>query len=214
MKKIPAYACFHTIKEIYWIAFIILISISCNTKTLDQHSPSSNQGIVVIVQPFNQFPQTSTNALADSLKKYFQHVVIKPEIELPLSSFNKNRHRYRADSLIGFLKHLTNESEVCIGLTNKDISTTKGTHVDWGVMGLGYCPGNACVVSTFRLNQHNIGNQLLKVALHELGHTAGLPHCTTQYCFMRDAEGHNPTDEEKEFCNNCKHVLVKQGWSL
>lgn len=214
MNKTSIFNGVHRMKKRYWIACILLITTSCNTKSVDQTSTSTNQGNVVIVQPFGQFPKTTTIALSDFLKKYFQHVVIKPEIELPVSSFNRNRHRYRADSLISFLKQHTNESEVCIGLTNKDISTTKGTYLDWGVMGLGYCPGKACVVSTYRLNQNNACNQLKKVAIHELGHTAGLLHCSNQHCFMRDAEGHNPTDEETEFCKNCEQVLMKQGWTI
>jgi archaemetzincin len=33
-------------------------------------------------------------------------------------------------------------------------------------------------------------------------------------CFMRDAEGGNPLNEEKEFCSTCKSFLVKKGWRL
>jgi archaemetzincin len=38
-----------------------------------------------------------------------------------------------------------------LGITDKDISSTKGVHADWGVMGLGFCPGSACVISSFRV---------------------------------------------------------------
>jgi archaemetzincin len=31
---------------------------------------------------------------------------------------------------------------------------------------------------------------------------------------MRDAEGKNPTNEEKEFCKDCKKQLQKKGWKL
>lgn len=201
-------------KQAYFIVFILLTTISCHTKSVDQISPQSDQGVTVTIQPFNQFSQSTIKSLSVQLKKHFRKVIIKPAMPLPLSAFNSNRHRYRADSLIRFLKQTNSDSEVCIGLTDKDISTTKGIHADWGVMGLGYCPGKSCIVSTFRLSRKNTVDQCIKVALHELGHTAGLPHCSFQSCFMRDAEGHNTNDEENGFCENCKRVLLKHGWNI
>ena len=92
------------------------------------------------------------------------------------------------------------------------ISTTKNEIKDFGVMGLGFRPGNACVASSFRLSKQNKLDQLFKVAIHELGHTQGLPHCEVKTCFMRDAEGKNQTNDEKEFCSSCKIKLEKKGW--
>jgi len=31
---------------------------------------------------------------------------------------------------------------------------------------------------------------------------------------MRNAEGHNPTNEEKAFCAKCKAYLQKKGWQF
>ena len=56
--------------------------------------------------------------------------------------------------------------------------------------------------------------QLFKVSIHELGHTQGLPHCVVKYCFMRDAEGRNPTNDEKDFCPACKTFLKQKGWNF
>src|SRR5204862_4616162 len=101
---------------------------------------------------------------------------------------------------------------VTIYLTAKDISTSKDSIADWGVMGLVFCPGKACIASSFRLSRSEKLQQLFKVAIHELGHTQGLPHCEVPSCFMRDAEGHNPTNEEKDFCPKCKKYLEQKGW--
>ena len=116
--------------------------------------------------------------------------------------------------MINFLNRRTADNHVTIGLTGKDISATKDSIVDWGVMGLGFCPGKACIASTFRLPKSEQLIQLFKVAIHELGHTQGLPHCAVKSCFMRDAEGGNPTTEEKDFCAECKSYLVKKGWAF
>ena len=101
-----------------------------------------------------------------------------------------------------------------IGLTNKDISTDNGNIIDWGVMGLAYMPGKSCTVSPFRLSKKNINEQYFKVAIHELGHTQGLPHCLGVLCLMTDAKGKNKTDKEKGFCNKCKLFLINKGWNL
>lgn len=71
-------------------------------------------------------------------------------------------------------------------------------------MGLGYCPGKACVASSFRLSPQKRQQQFFKVAIHELGHTQGLAHCAIKTCLMRDAEGGNHLDEETDFCQKCK----------
>jgi archaemetzincin len=56
--------------------------------------------------------------------------------------------------------------------------------------------------------------QFYKVAIHELGHTQGLPHCENKTCYMRDAEGGNPLEEEVDFCKTCKMFLKNRGWVL
>ena len=130
---------------------------------------------------------------------------------MPQVAYYKPRNRHRADSLIHILSRRAKPHQIYLGLTNQDISTTKGSYADWGVMGLGFCPGRAAVASSFRLKNKQ---SFWKVAIHELGHTAGLPHCPTPSCLMRDAKGGDPTAEEKAFCNKCKTVLIRQGWRL
>lgn len=78
-------------------------------------------------------------------------------------------------------------------------------------MGLGYCPGKACVASDFRLKNKS---NYFKVMIHELGHTAGLPHCSVKTCYMRDAQGGDPTGEEKAFWDKCSIHLQKAGWKV
>ena len=166
------------------------------------------------IQPFFDMDREEVNYVYNELQKICPNVILKKAISLPASAFYKSRNRYRADSLIHFLGANTDEGHTTIGLTNKDISTTKGTVADWGVMGLGNCPGNACVVSGFRLSKSEKLMQLFKVSIHELGHTQGLPHCAVKYCFMRDAEGPNTTNEETAFCPKCKAYLIDRNWLL
>jgi archaemetzincin len=174
----------------------------------------------IIIQPFEGLPISTTNLVAVQLKEiYSGDIIVNKAIPFPKNALNHNKTRYRADSLIRFLGTLVKDGQLIIGLTNKDISTTKEKYSDWGVMGLGYCPGKSCIASTFRLKGKNRLEKLFKVAIHELGHTQGLArtkskHCPEKTCLMRDAEGKDHLDELKKFCSKCKPVLINAGWEL
>jgi len=167
-----------------------------------------------VIQPFGNFSETDANRILKEIKQLNPNAVLSANIPFPAEAYYKPRNRYRAEILLQYLKKTIGKDSVVIGLSLLDISTKKGEVEDWGVMGLGYRPGNACVVSCFRLSKQNKQEQFYKVALHELGHTEGLPHCPTQSCLMRDAEGGNPLDDEKDFCNSCKKFLQSKHWAL
>lgn len=187
-----------------YLCFIwILLLFSCKN---EKHK-------VIVIQPFSDFPTANANAVYQKVKQINPNTILAPAIALPKSAFYVKRNRYRADSLLKFLNK-PNSDTIVVGITSKDISTGKDQYADWGVMGLGYTPGNACVVSLFRLSKANTMAQFYKVVIHELGHTAGLPHCSNPACFMRDAEGGNPLDKEKDFCTACKAYLKNKGWLL
>ncbi len=210
------------IKNIYGLTAVIL-ALSCHQSQSNDASSKGNSNatlsnkknqVTIAIQPFVGFPKSDIAYIANELKKIYAKTTIKTPIEFPANSLNQTKKRYRADALIKFLSTQTKAGYLTIGLTTKDISTTKGSIPDWGVMGLGYCPGKSCIASTFRIRGKNKLEKLFKVAIHELGHTQGLPHCPIKTCLMRDAEGKDHLDEEKEFCPKCKGVLIKAGWAL
>jgi len=185
---------------------VLLTTISC------RNLPPANR--VFVLQPFTDIPPLQITSVYEMLKKINPKISIRKSISLPESAFYSPRNRYRANSIINYLNRFGSTDTVVIGLTSKDISITKGDIKNWGIMGLGLEPGNACIVSTYRLSKTNLISQLNKLALHELGHTQGLPHCNKNYCFMRDAEGGNHFDEETGFCQSCKSFLESKGWQL
>lgn len=190
-----------------------MISFSCNNKQeIAQTSSKKIEPIIINIQPYKGFPQENIQFIYNELSKIYPNVVLNKTIELPIQAFYKPRKRYRADSLIKFLKTTTPKGHITMGLTNQDISTTKDNIVDYGIMGLGYQPGSSCVVSSFRLSKKNLLVQFFKVAVHELGHTQGLAHCRVKNCYMRDAEGKNYLEAETDFCRDCKQHLVSNGW--
>jgi archaemetzincin len=209
------------------LIFIISFLFSCNFlnnggDNLESTNDNENnpQRLSIIIQPFDGLPKSTTDFVTEQLKEiYSGHIIVNKSIPFPNNAINHDKTRYRADSLIKYLNNFAKEGQLIIGLTNKDISTTKGKNSDWGVMGLGFSPGKSCIASTFRLNGRNRLEKLYKVAIHELGHTQGLAltktkHCPEKTCLMRDAEGKDHLDELKYFCSKCKPVLINAGWEL
>ena len=145
------------------------------------------------------------------IREFIPNLIIQEGIPMPPSAYYPARKRYRADTLIRWLDRMADKDQIILGITHHDISTTKKPIPDWGVMGLGFQPGKACVASDFRLKRKK---SFWKVAIHELGHTAGLKHCPVKTCLMRDAEGRDQTGEEKDFCSSCRERLKKAGWTL
>jgi archaemetzincin len=141
--------------------------------------------------------------------------------DLPATAYYPERRRYRAERLLAFLnQRLPEDGWRILGLTDADISTTKGKYPDWGVMGLGELPGTATVISSFRCRKkarspaHAI-ERLAKVAVHEIGHTLGLDHCPTRGCLMEDAMGKVvTTDRERDFCPRCRALARQHGFII
>lgn len=190
-------------------------------RSASEEEPLIEKSKTILIQPLGDFPASLTNSLCIRIKQINPSTIVGNPIALPQSAYYAPRKRYRADSLLNYLyKKVDNQNVIVIGLTYKDISTTKGDFLDYGVMGLARCPGNSCVVSTYRLSGKNmesqqLRSQLFKISIHELGHTMGLPHCDKDStCYMRDAKGGNPTDELTGFCWSCKPYLRKRGWKL
>jgi archaemetzincin len=138
-----------------------------------QRSPPPAKTVFVI-QPFIDIPSKQVDAIYNGLKKIHPKTILRIPMPLPAISFYSARNRYRADSIIHYLGKFAGTDTVILALTSRDISATKGNIADWGIMGLGFQPGNACVVSTFRLSKVKLSDQLYKLSLHELGHTQGL----------------------------------------
>ncbi|MFD2914725.1 matrixin family metalloprotease [Psychroserpens luteus] len=193
----------------------ILALFSCSTKTK-----------IIGIQPYGDIDSKVLDAMTEILKTSYQtQVYVLDRKELPQEAFiNIKSPRYRADSLLIDLKKQCPDSiDYIIGITSKDISTTKrntngdiktpeSKYSDWGIFGLGYKPGKSCVVSTFRIKNVEASlfkSRLQKISVHEIGHNMGLDHCKTEKCVMQDAvESINTVDVANfELCPNCHHKI-------
>lgn len=176
----------------------------------------------VLVKQYKGFPNNEVDTVTSILQKiYGVKTVLAKDQELYSEAYiSVKSPRYRADSIIKFQRNeIDNNIDYVLGLTSKDISVTKRDdsgnikkpeykYQDWGIMGLAYCPGESCVVSTFRIKHKNktvYFDRLKKVAVHEFGHNLGLPHCPNKKCVMTDAVESVKTidNAELKLCDDC-----------
>jgi archaemetzincin len=196
------------------IEILALLSIAAHHDT--------RQLPAIIIQPLGSLCTEDGALVKEALEQFYSLPVrIPPPIELPQGADYKPGPRYRAEKLINFLtSKLPTDSYRILGLTAVDISAVKGKIEDWGVIGVAEASGKACVISSYRCKigakdslQARI--RLAKVAVHEIGHTLGLDHCSTVGCLMQDARGHVSTcDGEFDLCSRCRSQLKAQGHTL
>jgi archaemetzincin len=116
--------------------------------------------------------------------------------------------RYHANKILDYLQHQYPNQKV-IALTSKDICTNLNGQPCWGIFGLNYL-GKPYSVSSVNRIKSDKANLLSKVAIHEVGHSLGIPHCKSgNPCLMKDAGGTIATIKKQpmKFCNNCSQML-------
>lgn len=203
------------------VGLIIILMSSCSSwkKTSSTEDDSDTlctcppeSYVHIDLQPFGDFTQKEANQLKEELEKhlvpiYLSEIEVLPKKDIPASCLYKPRNRYWAGNILGFLKQQNQGSDfVTIGLTHRDISTSIHGNYNYGIMGLSFRPGDACVVSTFRLKRKD---DLWKVTIHEFLHSRGLSHCKKNdpKCLMQDAHGKNTFYMKHGLCEDCKNSL-------
>lgn len=203
------------------VGLIIILMSSCSSwkKTSSTEDDSDSlctcppeSFVHIDLQPFGDFTQKEANQLKEELEKhlvpiYLSEIEVLPKKDIPASCLYKPRNRYWAGNILGLLKQQNQGSDfVTIGLTHRDISTSIHGNYNYGIMGLSFRPGNACVVSTFRLKRKD---DLWKVTTHEFLHSRGLPHCKKDNpkCLMQDAHGKNTFYMKNGLCQDCQNSL-------
>lgn len=172
---------------------------------------------VVVVVPLGPVDQAFVDGAVAAVKaRVDAEVRVDPPRELPKSAWYAPRKRWRAERLLDALDAAPPDGAwKVLAITAAEISTTKGDIKDWGIAGLGNLGGLSCVASTFLYTKHSKAKtQALRrftdVAVHEFGHTLGLPHCETTGCVMADAKGKAMKSADASrghYCLTCRQAV-------
>jgi archaemetzincin len=167
------------------------------------------------LQPLGQVDINNLEVLQSGIQHVFGCPVnLKPSQSLPLNAFNQERKQYLSDILLEQLKADRHVDKRILGITGVNLYTE----------GLNFVFGQAdslkgvAVISLFLLHQSYYGlpedegllnERVLKEAVHEIGHTFGLDHCSDGYCVMHFSNSLMDTDIKKSvFCSRCQPRLL------
>jgi archaemetzincin len=211
-------------KNIVYMIVLFVLSVKAQIKAQNQSNRIDEKKLIAVYKkmgtiniiPLGNVEPLITNEVAKVLGSFYhQEVKIQKPQQMTADLKRTKLSRYSADSI---LKKYKSASQIVL-VTVSDITIwNKDKKADWGIFGLGYQPGKTCVISSCdcrlgkKVSQRTKLSRIRKVAIHEVGHNLGLPHCVNEVtCVMHAANGKgSQLDIENEaFCTSCKNKLIK-----
>ncbi|MCL5877755.1 MAG: archaemetzincin family Zn-dependent metalloprotease [Candidatus Bathyarchaeota archaeon] len=151
--------------------------------------------------------RTLTAIFPDTTSTVSQEVLAVPQ-----QAFNKERNQYNSTQILNHIQtfaHNHGEFQRVLGIADVDVYASGLNYV----FGEAYISGRVGLISLWRLRPEFYGEEpdsgalklrILKEAVHELGHTLGLQHCTHSYCVMHFSNSIFEVDKKQSlFCDQC-----------
>jgi archaemetzincin len=170
------------------------------------------------VLPIGEIDTPLLSRLSERLEEVFEGTRAKLEKrwDLQTDSYDPARNQYHSTKILRSISKLINKSEIdkILGVTREDLYVPSLNFV----FGEAECPGNVAVISIHRLDPNFYGQEdglllfqrTVKEAVHELGHTFGLTHCSDPNCVMFFSNRIYDTDRKNEtFCDRCRKLVRK-----
>lgn len=166
------------------------------------------------------------NRIQENLNMIFPKstcTLIGETLPVPEEAFNKTRQQYSSNNILRKVRGYAEKEKMTdrvLGTTDIDIFVPNLNFV----FGEAECPGKAALISLWRLRPQFYGQpsnvelfveRSTKEAVHELGHTLGLRHCSNPFCVMHFSNSIFETDRKQSlFCSKCYFKVEKTVESL
>jgi len=154
------------------------------------------------------------NALRGAFGVRVEALPPQPE---PTYAYEPDRKQYYATAILAMLRGLRGEDERSLGVCDVDLFAP-GLNF---VFGEADAEGGVGVISLWRLRPQFYGQpqdenlfleRAAKEAIHELGHTLDLGHCSDRSCVMYFSNSIADTDMKgPAFCGRCRGQLGERG---
>ena len=161
------------------------------------------RGETVSIVPLDGPPAGELVQLVVDLGRAGLSVTLSEAAALPPSAYDRDRGQFRAERLLALVRGL--DGRRILAVTGRDLYA-EGLNF---VFGIADAPGRAAVISLARLrgggaDEETFRTRAVKEALHELGHTLGLPHCPNPLCLMHFSNSLDDTDRKSSrLCEAC-----------
>jgi archaemetzincin len=160
----------------------------------------------VTLLPVGNPDRLALNDLARDLSGVGFDVELAGLRALPRGAFDARRGQFHADAVLDLA--LSVRAGRVLAVTDVDLYAGDLNFV----FGMAQPNGEACVISLFRLyldaDEERFRGRALKEAMHELGHTFGLGHCTDPACVMWFSNTLRETDRKgTAYCPRCEKKL-------
>jgi archaemetzincin len=173
------------------------------------------KGEILEILPMGEVDRTAFDYLALGLRiRFGRQVEIIPDQQLPSEAFEATRNQWLAREILRSIRPRPSAWR-----------TLAVVGVDLFAPGLGFVFGEAdptgrkVIFSLERLRPEHAGEpadrelllgRSLKEAVHEVGHTCGLPHCRDRFCVMRFSNSLSDTDLKRDnFCDRCRRSIAR-----